>query len=143
MSPAVASFMSSLRSYDPSEDALPITKLYPMVGPIEKEESAVEAFGEIFAFFERHPEADLGSPGPLVHLIESHVGKYEDLLAASLKRKPSVTTVTMAHRILNAHRSSKERNELMALLADVSGNPDSSDYVREQARHYHECQTRG
>jgi hypothetical protein len=143
MSPAVATFISTLRDYDPSGDGSPITTLYPLVAPIEEEDSAAEAFGEIFAFFERYPDADLGSPGPLVHLIESHVGKYEDLLAASLKRKPSVTTVTMAHRILNAHRSSEERAELIALLAAASDNPASSDHVREQARHYHEYQTRG
>ena len=143
MNPKVASFVAALEIYDPTDDDSPIGTLYPLVEPIEEEESASEAFSAIFAFFERYPDADLGSPGPLVHLLERHIGKYEDLLAASLKRKPSVTTVTMAHRILNAHRGEEERTKLMALLADASENPASSDYVRSQAQHYHEYQSRG
>lgn len=143
MSPAIASFISSLRAYNPTEDDSPISTLYPLVEPIQEDVAAFEAFSEIFAFFERYPDADLGAPGPLVHLVEGHIGKYEGLLAASLKRRPSVTTVFMAHRILNAHRSEEERNTLMALLAGASENPASSDYVRSQAQHYHEYQTRG
>lgn len=143
MSPAVASFVSFLRSYNPSDDASPIATLYPVVALIENEESAPEAFDEIFAFFERYPDADLGAPGPLVHLIEGHVGKYEDMLATSLKKKPSAATVEMANRILNAHRSTEEEAKLMGLLAGIASDTSASDYVRGQAQHYHEYQKKG
>ena len=143
MSPAVASFVSSLRAYDPSADASPILALYPLVQPIEEEASVPEAFNDIFAFFERYPDADLGAPGPLVHLLESHLGQYEELLAASLRRNPSVATVTMAHRILNALRNPKERSDLMGLLVEAIENPAASEHVRSEARHYHEYQSKG
>lgn len=114
-----------------------------MVEAIEEDASSPESFEDVFAFFERYPGVDLGSPGPLVHLLEQHVGRYENLLIASLKKKPSVTTVTMAHRILNAHRSSEERATFMELLALASENHAAPDVVRSEARHYHEYQEKG
>jgi hypothetical protein len=38
---------------------------------------------------ERLDNVELGTPGPLVHTLESWRGEYEALLAESVRRKPS------------------------------------------------------
>src|ERR1700689_436762 len=115
MSPDISAFVSSLHAYSPGTDESPVASLYSLVSPIEKDPTAPEAFPEIFAFFERFPDADLGTPGPLVHLIEQHIGKYEALLVGSVRRAPSTTTIWMINRILNAKRDEGEKRVLTDL----------------------------
>src|SRR5258708_16431547 len=54
-----------------------------------------EAFPEFFRLMERLSDSELGPPGSLVHTMEKHVGGYEDLLAASVPRKPTTLTVCL------------------------------------------------
>lgn len=65
------------------------------------------AFPELFRLMERLSGSDLGSPGPLVHTMEKHIGCYEDSLAASIHRKPTTLTVWMVNRILNGQQPKK------------------------------------
>ena len=137
MNPTVASFVAALRDYSPDGDTSPIATLYPLVEPIEEDAAAPESFEAIFAFFERYPEADLGAPGPLVHLIERHVGKYEAALVDSVRRSPALSTLAMINRILNAHRSDEERLRLTAVLAEAAVHPKAPDFVRSEAQRYY------
>jgi hypothetical protein len=57
------------------------------------------AIPELFHVMERLPDADLGSPGPLVHTLEAVKG-YEDELIRSVRRSPSLLSVWMVNRIL-------------------------------------------
>ena len=143
MKPAIKAFVDALRAYSPDGDDSPIASLYPIVGPIEEDPDAPETFADIFAFFVRYPDADLGMPGPLVHLLERHIGKYERLLIASLRRCPSSSGVTMVNRILNAPQSGEERKEWMGLLAEVAGNPKAPESIRGDAQHFYEYQNGG
>ncbi|MBK8474927.1 MAG: hypothetical protein IPL39_01085 [Opitutaceae bacterium] len=143
MKPAIKVFVDALRAYSPDGDDSPVASLYPIVGPIEKDTDAPEVFAEIFAFFERYPDADLGMPGPLVHLLERHIGRYEKLLIASLRRVPSSSGVNMVNRILNAHRSAEEREVLMGVLAEVAGDAKAAVSVRDEARHFIQYQNGG
>jgi hypothetical protein len=59
----------------------------------------------LFRTMERLDEVELGTPRPLVHTLESWPGKYESLLAESVRRKPSPLTVWMVNRILTTHPS--------------------------------------
>ena len=58
------------------------------------------AIPELFGVMERMPDADLGSPGPLVHTLEALKG-YEVELIRSVSRSPSLLSVWMINRILN------------------------------------------
>src|ERR1051326_2638174 len=52
----------------------------------------------LFKTMERLDDVELGTPGPLVHTLESWPGKYEALLKESVARKPSPLTVWMINR---------------------------------------------
>ncbi len=57
----------------------------------------------MFHTMERLDGVDLGTPGPLVHTLESWRGGYEEMLVQSVRRKPTPLSVWMVNRILNAH----------------------------------------
>jgi hypothetical protein len=99
------------------------------------------AIPELFGVMERLPDADLGSPGPLVHTLEALKG-YEDELIRSLHRSPSLLSVWMVNRILNTDLSSDVRQSYMALLDEAASRPDVPKAVREDARDFVELQTR-
>lgn len=50
---------------------------------------------------ERYPDADFGSPGPLVHALESPGVDYQGELQLSLLRRPTPLTAWMYNRIIN------------------------------------------
>ena len=52
---------------------------------------------------ERLDGVELGTPGPLVHTLETLRGGYEMLLAESVRRKPTLLSVWMVNRILNVN----------------------------------------
>ncbi|MFG3604731.1 hypothetical protein [Micromonospora chersina] len=54
----------------------------------------------LYSLIERLDDADMGSPGPIVHSLETWSG-YRPLLAESLRRKPTPLTLWMANRLLN------------------------------------------
>jgi hypothetical protein len=62
-------------------------------------ENAIPA---IFHVLEKYPHAYFGSPGPLVHGLESPDTDYQGQLQASLLRKPTPLTLWMYNRIINA-----------------------------------------
>lgn len=72
----------------------------------------------IFRLIERYPEAELGSPGPLVHVLESIPG-YEPFLRDSVLRQPTDLNVWMVNRILNSEIPSEARSNWIAVLETV------------------------
>ena len=93
----------------------------------------------MFRTMERLDNVELGTPGPLVHTLESWRGKYETLLAESVRRKPSPLTVWMVNRILNTQPP--DRDVWLALLASVLQNPSASDSTKSDAAEFLERQT--
>ncbi|MDE5819128.1 MAG: hypothetical protein K2N41_00670 [Lachnospiraceae bacterium] len=70
---------------------------------IEKENVGISAVEPLLLFMERHPLSDFGMPGAIVHYVEQFYKKgYEDLLIASVTRRPTLHTVWMINRIKNA-----------------------------------------
>jgi hypothetical protein len=54
---------------------------------------------------EDHPRLDFGSPGALVHYAERFLGcGYEELLLASVARRPTGHTIWMLNRLRNGTR---------------------------------------
>lgn len=94
-------------------------------GEISDRASVVPA---MFALMERCPDADLGSPGPMVHAIESlGVKAYEEDLAESVRRRPMYLNIWMVNRILNAERDPGRRRMWVDLLRSTLTHPRGAD----------------
>jgi hypothetical protein len=102
---------------------------------------AEKAIPELFSVMERMPDADLGSPGSLVHTLERLHG-YEDELARSVRRQPSLLSVWMVNRILNTDLPKDSRHSYMALLNEALVHPRAPQAVREDVRGFIELQMR-
>jgi hypothetical protein len=125
--------LDSLADVDTDDYLSP--KLYDLCELLKDEPDASSVIPRIFAFFRTHPDADFGTPGPLIHFLESRPD-YEDHLVESLEMKPTVPTVQMLNRILNSNISDAKRSSLLALLRAASTHPNADEVAREQAEHY-------
>lgn len=101
--------------------------------------TVVDCAGDMFDLMERLDDVDLGSPGPLVHALESTAPDYEPSLVASVQRKPSPLSVWMVNRILNTNRHDRDR--WLELLRLAFGHPLSSDQTRRDAEDFLALQT--
>lgn len=112
-----------------------VDELCDAVDVLDSSDTVREVFPAIFDFFELHPAADVGSPGPLVHLIEkTSPGRYEEQLLASLARKPVHHTVWMANRLLNDDAVDEPlRSRLQAAIKDTTAHPLANDAARQTA----------
>jgi hypothetical protein len=103
---------------------------------------ADKAIPEMFSLMERLPDADLGSPGPLVHTMERWRGGYEHELVNSIRRCPSMLSLWMVNRILNTDLPDDIRRSYMALLNEAAIHPNAPETVREDACSFVEFQKR-
>jgi len=133
-------FRNKLQSLKPAPYDDVAAELYKLVEPIEKLDRADEVIPDVFAFMEDHPEVDIGSPGPLVHLVERFYPTYVDLLMVSLERQPTQSTLWMLNRILNSNLSSEQRERLIMVLRSVNTHPNASSVVKDEAAEYLERQ---
>jgi len=72
-------------------------QLYRLTEALMELPSPERAIPELFAVMERFPDAELGTPGPLVHTLERI--NYVEELVASLRRRPTPHAVWMVNRI--------------------------------------------
>ena len=86
----------------------------------------------LLALAERHPEAALGTPGPLTRRLDAHAG-LRPLLRESLLRRPAEVTTWMANRFLNSRLSREERADWLAVLGEVAANQAAAPAVRASA----------
>lgn len=91
----------------------------------------------LYSLMERLDDADLGSPGPIVHTLEACSG-YQPALAESLRRKPTPLTVWMANRVLNL--DAPDAAAWRELLHQAAKHPAASPQARSDARHFLEYQ---
>lgn len=98
------------------------------------------AVPELFAAMERLAEADLGSPGPLVHTLAQL--DYIEELIASVQRLPTVLSVCMVNRLLNTDLPTERRQFFMDLLLQAAKRPDATYGTREDAKHFIQLQKR-
>src|SRR5476651_2108638 len=82
--------------FDTMTGAAGVMRLDELCAEVSSFPEPASAFPEFFALIERLSDCELGSPGPLVHTMERHSGRYEQLLADSIRRKPTEMTVWMA-----------------------------------------------
>lgn len=92
---------------------------------IEKENLGISAVEPLLLFMERHPLSDFGMPGAIVHYVEKFYKKgYEDLLIASVIRRPTVHTVWMLNRIKNAGENSDQYEKILNDILEKQGIED-------------------
>ena len=96
-----------------------------------------EAVEPVLRFMERHPDIDIGSPGPLVHFIEQSYRAggdereiYVQHVLASVRRKPTAHTVWLLNRIINVAGAS-ERGSLLRTLRDALNNPEADAATKD------------
>lgn len=122
---------------DPESDGWEQLRL--LCDELQERGAVMDCADEMFALMERLDGVDLGSPGPLVHALESTGAAYEPLLQASVERKPSPLSVWMVNRILNADRADHQSwLDLLALAADhplasSQTHADARDFLAHQA----------
>lgn len=95
----------------------------------------------MFALLERLDGVDLGSPGPVVHLLESFGGHYEDDLELSLDRHPTPLTVWMVNRLMN--RDLGDREAWLQRLESAARHPLASAETADDAMDFYAFQVEG
>ncbi|WP_342644773.1 hypothetical protein [Mucilaginibacter sp. CSA2-8R] len=88
------------------------------------------AISAVIKLIERYPNADFGSPGPLVHWLEKYPHQYESILYDSIKKCPVPLTIWMLNRIINAERDNLHYAILINLLTEVS----EKEHVHQSAK---------
>ena len=109
MNPMIKTVIEALNEFIAVEnDSENVERLYEIFDGFRMQPDREKALPAMFAVIERFPEADLGSPGPMVHELEAIDG-YQPLLRASLHRQPTDLSVWMVNRILNSDSTPLER----------------------------------
>lgn len=101
---------------------------------IEKENLGISAVEPLLLFMERHPLSDFGMPGAIVHYVEQfYKNGYEDLLIASVIRRPTMHTVWMMNRIKNAGENSER---YVKILNDILEKQDVEKEIKDSVREF-------
>lgn len=101
-----------------------------------KEDDSIDYVENLLLFMEDNPDIDYGMPGPIVHYMERDCfSGYEDLLYASVKRKPTIHTLWMVNRLINSPEL-LDKSKYINLLASVSYNQNEPEIIRNEALHY-------
>lgn len=131
-----------LNDFEPvGDDATDTTKLYEITDELKKNIDASLAIEALLSIFERYPMHDLGSPGPIVHTLESFAGEYEPFLFTSLDRKPTYMTLWMFNRIINAEKDKNRRLEYINRMKGYAEHRKADDFAKEEAFEYYKYQT--
>lgn len=125
----IAKIEASIDEYDEADTAV----MYDSIEAITNAGYKSEAIEPLLQLLERHPVAYFGDPGAIVHFIEQFGGEYEKFLAESVKRTPTVTTVWMLNRCINA---GKHAEEFTDILKEIAGRTDIDKDIRERAQEY-------
>jgi hypothetical protein len=98
---------------------------------------AFDAVRPALAFMEEHASLEYGTPGPLVHFLETFYGKgYERELVESVRRRPVAHTVWMLHRVINGTKARAERRRLEDVLRAACEHPLADAAARQSARDF-------
>ena len=137
MHPALQQFILDLGQLSPSDDDSGLAfQLHDLTASIENCEGALEVVPHILAFFERYPNAEHGTPGALVHFIETLYPAYVEHLVSSVERKPTPHTLWMVNRILNAKIEPALRHSLINLLEKSALHPLADNSARQEAAQF-------
>jgi len=130
-----------LDAFTAGDEAENVGRLYEILDALQSlaPELRLPVVPAMFALIERYPEAELGSPGPLVHELESIPG-YESFLRESVSRQPAPLSIWMINRILNAEIPLKDRSNWLLALHNVLDHPSASEDSLQTVRDFLEHQ---
>jgi len=126
----------ALKPSDFDNEAAGVCKLYELTDELMAQPQPERAIPTLFAVFERMPDTEMGTPGPLVHTLEQMRGRYEGELVESIKRQPSSLAIWMVNRILNVTRAPEQRQFYMDLLRFAAEHPKAPESIRHEAEHF-------
>lgn len=124
-----------------SEDYAQLDRLDELLAQLQQNHDGQLACAAMLNVLERHPQVDFGTPGQLVHAIESYRGHYEHRLLTSLDRLPTSTTIWMLNRIINA-ATAAEKSPLVAHLRRLQTHPHADAQARAEAEAFFRFQTK-
>src|SRR5262245_42760781 len=119
MARLVAQILEEIQGVDLNSDG-GLLRLNDLCQEIAAAEDRASAIRPILRFMERHPDDDLGAPGPFVHLLEKLPG-YEPELLVSVRKAPTALTVWMLNRIINVSREDA-KGGLLAAMREIASN---------------------
>jgi hypothetical protein len=129
----INTIIANLDAFQPQDDDDNDRRLWAILEGLEDLPDRKRTMSAIFALMERFPDAQLGSPGPLVNELEA-MGDYEVALRASLRRMPADLSVWMVNRLLNGDNAGGAwRQAWLSDLRNVAKRSDVPKSVREAA----------
>jgi hypothetical protein len=133
MTRSVDELLSELEAFAPTGDGADnVHRLNELLAGFAALPGCERVAPALLALLERHPHADFGTPGPLVHALETQPD-YPRLLADSLERQPTELTAWMANRLLNSRLPLDERAAWVKRLTVVTSHPKAAASVRDSA----------
>jgi len=133
MTRSIADLLTDLQAFAPTGDGADnVHRLNELLAGFVALPGCERIVPELLALMERYPQADFGTPGPLVHALECQPG-YPEQLAASLERQPTELAAWMANRLLNSRLPRDERSAWLRRLTVVASHPKADAGVRDSA----------
>lgn len=123
-----------------SEDYEPLERIDELTDFLKQNEDGHLGCDTMINLLERHPQVEFGTPGQPIHLLESYSGHYEELLMASLDRQPTVMTIWMLNRIINAEDGSN-RDKLIDKMKSYMTHPLADEQAKDTAKDFYTYQT--
>lgn len=127
--------LNAMEIDESNEDEM-IEKVDLLMRELSKNDDAQTACEAMINLLERHPHADFGGPGAIIHTIEDHIGHYEKFLFESLKRRPADTTVMLLQRIINAEKDPIEIKRLLKIFKECAKHPLADKQVKYSVKQY-------
>lgn len=133
MNRSVDDLLVALQAFEPGADAADnVHRLNELLGGFATLPGCAAVLPAVLILLEHYPEADFGTPAPLVHALESQDG-YAALLAASIERQPTELTAWMANRLLNSKLPKDDRSAWLKRLTAVASHPKAATGLRDSA----------
>ena len=140
MTDPVDDIIAALNRFEAARDETDnIGRLWDIFGDFGSVPERGRAMPAMFSLLERFPDAEFGSPGPLVHELEAIPG-YLPLLRESLRRRPTPHSVDMINRLLNSDLPAGQRASWLSELRAAFAHPLASEQTRMAAKLYLEHQ---
>lgn len=132
----IATLIAALNSFEPGRDDTDnLYRLYQLFEDFRSLPDRDRAAPAMFGLLERFPDAEFGSPGPLVHELEAIPG-HLPLLRDSVRRQPAYHTVWMINCLLNTELPSEQRELWLSELRTAFVHPLALEQTRKAAERY-------
>ena len=109
--------------------------LYDLSDMLEGQE-LTDALADIFLFYEKHPDIELGNPGPLVTLMENSGVNYVPALLTSLESSPTYVTVNTLARVVNTDIDDADKVRFVAIIETIAKSTDANESAVATAKEY-------